>query len=177
MDYDLWMNNIERMLDEIPQLSFTIMSTYNALSVPSYGKFLKDILRLKKKYYRKKYIKYPAIFLDIPYLRYPQHQSVFILTEDFAETIQSHVKFMQNNTRNKFWFLKSYKGFEDVEIERMNRVYEMFLAHPKGDNDPDNKINRKNFYAFVNEHDHRRSTNFLKTFPEMEKFYRHCEGL
>jgi hypothetical protein len=27
----------------------------------------------------------------------------------------------------------------------------------------------------VDEHDKRRGTNFLKTFPELEEFYRECE--
>jgi len=175
MDYKLWMANIERMLKEIPGLSFTIMSTYNALSVPSYGKFLKDVLRLKRKYYRKKFFKTPAIFLDIPYLRYPQHQSVFILTKEFADVIHSHVKYMQDHMQDQLWFFKSYKGFSEVEVERMKRIYEIFLAHPKDESN--NRTNRKNFYTFVNEHDRRRSTNFLETFPEMEKFYQYCGTL
>jgi len=33
----------------------------------------------------------------------------------------------------------------------------------------------KDFYLFVNEHDRRRGTNFLQTFPELEEFYRICE--
>jgi hypothetical protein len=35
--------------------------------------------------------------------------------------------------------------------------------------------NRQNFVAFVDEHDRRRGTNFLKTFPEMEEFYNECK--
>jgi hypothetical protein len=31
--------------------------------------------------------------------------------------------------------------------------------------------NRKDFIAFVDEHDKRRGTNFLETFPEMKNFY------
>jgi len=30
---------------------------------------------------------------------------------------------------------------------------------------------------FVDEHDKRRGTDFLDTFPEMEEFYRMCKGL
>ena len=39
------------------------------------------------------------------------------------------------------------------------------------------KLDRKNFVLFVDEHDKRRATNFLKTFPEMEEFYNYCKSL
>ena len=32
-------------------------------------------------------------------------------------------------------------------------------------------INRNNFVKFVDEHDLRRGTNFLETFPEFEQVY------
>jgi hypothetical protein len=35
---------------------------------------------------------------------------------------------------------------------------------------------KKNFYAFFNEHDRRRQTNFLNTFPEMEEFWMECKN-
>ena len=33
-------------------------------------------------------------------------------------------------------------------------------------------VERNNFVKFVDEHDKRRGTNFLKTFPELEEFYK-----
>ena len=36
--------------------------------------------------------------------------------------------------------------------------------------------NKKNFYAFFNEHDRRRLTRFLNTFPEMEDFWMECKN-
>ena len=42
-------------------------------------------------------------------------------------------------------------------------------------NDPnkiaDINLQRKNFIQFVEEHDKRRNTNFLETFPEFESFF------
>ena len=35
---------------------------------------------------------------------------------------------------------------------------------------------KRNFYAFFNEHDRRRRTNFLNTFPEMEEFWMECKN-
>ena len=38
-------------------------------------------------------------------------------------------------------------------------------------------INRIDFVKFVDEHDRRRGTNFLQTFPELGQFYDSCKSL
>jgi hypothetical protein len=170
MDYRQWIANIERVLTEVPGVGFTIMSTYNALSVPSYTKFLQDVLRLKALYYRPEY-KQTAVLLDIPYLRWPPHQSIFILTEDFATTIKEHVDFITSYAEGTA--TETYRGFDRLEVERMKRIYEIFLSHTE----PNIETNRKDFVVFVDEHDRRRGTNFLTTFPELTEFYNYCKGL
>ena len=170
MDYTQWINNIERVLTEVPSVGFTIMSTYNALSVTSYTKFLQDVLRLKTQYYKPEY-KQTAVLLDIPYLRWPPHQSIFILTTDFATTIKEHVDFVQSYAEGTV--TETYRGFDRLEVERMKRIYEIFQSH----NESDTVKNQKDFIVFVDEHDRRRGTNFLDTFPEMVKFYNYCRQL
>ena len=61
--------------------------------------------------------------------------------------------------------------FKDFEIQKMQRN----LAHWRENADASMQ-QKKNFYAFFNEHDRRRSTNFLNTFPEMEEFYTECKN-
>jgi hypothetical protein len=36
------------------------------------------------------------------------------------------------------------------------------------------KLQRADFYRFFNEHDKRRHTDFLKTFPQMKEFWEEC---
>jgi sulfatase maturation enzyme AslB (radical SAM superfamily) len=170
LDYAQWITNIRRVLTEVPQATFTIMSTYNALSVPSYAKFLQDVLRLKTQYYKPKY-KQTAVLLDIPYLRWPPHQSIFILTEDFTTTIKEHVDFVQSYAEGTA--TETYQGFDRLEVERMKRIYEIFQSH----NEADTVKNQKDFVVFVDEHDRRRGTNFSATFPEMVTFYNYCHQL
>ena len=67
---------------------------------------------------------------------------------------------MQKNSGNDL----GYGAFKDFEIQKMLRN----LAYWKKNADA-NVQNKKNFYAFFNEHDRRRRTNFLNTFPEMEE--------
>ena len=37
------------------------------------------------------------------------------------------------------------------------------------------KQNKADFYRFFTEHDLRRTTDFLKTFPEMKDFWNECK--
>lgn len=177
MNYNQWITNIERMIKEVPGLTFTVMSTYNALSVSSYTEFLKDIVRLKKECYNPALHKSSPVLLDIPYLRFPTHQSVFILTEEFEQQVYDQVTFMYSHLENKNWEGSAMRGFHEHEAERMKRIYEMVKTHPKALNEAYNDVNRKDFKIFVDEHDRRRGTNFLETFPELEKFYNHCGSI
>jgi hypothetical protein len=39
----------------------------------------------------------------------------------------------------------------------------------------DNSLIKADFYRFFNEHDRRRGTDFLATFPEMRAWWQECE--
>ncbi len=65
-------------------------------------------------------------------------------------------------------------GYTDVEIQKMKRIYDWMIS-PQ-----DNKqqmCNRLDFYLFFSEHDKRRGTNFVKTFPEYEDFFNFCKTI
>jgi organic radical activating enzyme len=149
LSYNQWLENCYKFLDTIPEAKLTIMSTYNALSVSSFDMFLTDVDKLKR-------YKPNSVSIDISMLRWPEHLSINILTDDFLPIIESHKTFM-----------KSKNTFQSYEINRMERV---FL---------DNKntyFSKRDFTVFVDEHDRRRGTNFLKTFPEMRDFYQGCKN-
>ena len=172
LDYNQWLLNCEKYLSTVPNSKLGIMSTYNALSVTSYNKFLNDVAALNVKYgkltWYEKILKFVLrkqfdkrmVVLDIPYLNNPPHQSVGILTEDFLESINDQIATMRD------------LGFYHSEIQKLERllsIYQSKLGNDQVDN-------RKDFIVFVDEHDKRRGTNFLKTFPEMTEFYNLCKG-
>lgn len=167
MDYDKWLSNLHRVYEEVPECTFTIMSTYNLLSVPTYGKFLDDMLAIKRKYGRHDSWRNPLL-LDIPYLRHPFHQSIFIVEKDMLPMIYDQVTQMYQNLEYKHWMGTANRGFFEYEADKLKRIYEMAEAYV-----PDQycTTSRKNFVAFVDEHDKRRGTNFLETFPEFERTY------
>jgi organic radical activating enzyme len=167
LNYDEWLNNIRRVLDEVPNCTFTIMSTYNFLSIFTYDKFIKDILAIKHEYSTHLTVHSPII-LDAPYLRWPEHQAIFIMPEKFLPLIYDQVTLMHQNVENSNWYGSANKGFYQWEADKFKRIYELVM-HMK---DPVQVTRQQmDFIKFVDEHDLRRGTNFLETFPEMEETY------
>jgi organic radical activating enzyme len=167
MNYELWLKNIHRAYQEVPSIQITIMSTYNYLSMTSYIPFLQDILDIKREYHRWDDQRTPML-LDIPYLRFPNHQAVFIMEPEQIQLIYDQVTFMYQNLEYKNWYGTANRGFFEHEADKLKRIYNIAK-----DNKIDNwtNVNRKNFIAFVDEHDRRRGTNFLQTFPEYQSVY------
>ena len=169
MNYSRWLANIYKIYEAVPDIEFTIMSTYNILSIPSYTKFLDDILAIKRCYGDHKNNVNPML-LDIPYLRFPQHQAVFLANEKLAEMVYDQVTHMYRNLEYRGWSGTANRGFYEHEADKLKRVYEMVEHSVKNKNEyVDN--NRRNFVKFVNEHDRRRGTDFLSTFPELTEFF------
>ena len=168
LDYELWKSNIQRVLDQVPECTFTIMSTYNLLSVASYMKFLKDVVEIKNKYGGPNGRLNPLI-LDTPYLRYPSHQAIFLLPNNTAEFIQEQVDFMQQHMEDRNDPEKINTGFAEWEVEKFKRILELM----KSKEEMGGRVLQahKDFVAFVDEHDRRRGTDFKKTFPEYVTLY------
>lgn len=167
MNYNLWLKNIHKVYEEIPGFQFTIMSTYNLLSVTTYIPFLQDMLDIKKKYGT---VDYSPLLLDIPYLRYPEHQTIFLLEEEQIEMIREQVTFMYQNLESKEWSELANRGFYQSEADKLKRIYTMAKNSATNTNEY-TFTNREDFVKFVDEHDKRRGTNFLETFPELTNFY------
>jgi hypothetical protein len=167
MDYSLWLKNIYRLLNELPGLNITVMSTYNALSVTGYKEFLKDIFEIKKTFPSATAATVAAtrLLLDIPYLRYPPHQSIFIIPAAFHHYVEEQINFVNNNIEYEKGI--NY-GFNRFEAEKLKRVYDLIKSNVENE---ETIINRDDFVRFVDEHDIRRGTNFLETFPELKEFY------
>lgn len=158
MKYFQWLNNIRHALSMNDKLEFTVMSTYNLLSIPSYKMMLEDLTKIILEY------RTPTnkrILVDIPYLRFPEHQTVFIMDQDHLCYIQEQIDYMAQNIDNYV--------FNEIELDKLKRIY---TVAKEGLEIKDLMRHRKDFIRFVNEHDRRRETNFVKTFPEYAELYK-----
>jgi hypothetical protein len=82
---------------------------------------------------------------------------------------------MYRNKEHAYWPPLCGYGFYEHEINKMERLYYVAKDEPRSKQDL--YRNRKDFALFFDEHDRRRGTNFLKTFPEMSDFYHMCKEL
>ena len=166
MNYNKVIDNVHEFLDRIPgRNSVTFIITYNNLSVTSIDKLLKDIQLLRKKHSTT----YQRVWFDIPLLRQPAWQQITLLPESYQQIHQENIEWMRANSGED---QKDYSLFKDFEIQKMQRNLTYWQKNHANTNEQ-----KKNFYAFFNEHDRRRSTSFLKTFPEMREFWEECKNL
>jgi organic radical activating enzyme len=175
LDYNKWLDNCYKILDEIPQSRLVNMATYNALSVTSFQDFMTDFLSLRKEFNTGPERRNPVNF-DVSYLRWPPHQAVFVLDRSYLQSIEDTVTYMYRNKEHGYWPPLCGNGFYDYEINKMQRIHSVFKeGYYRGKQQE--MQNRRDFASFVDEHDRRRGTSFLETFPEMEDFYFECKSV
>ena len=89
--------------------------------------------------------------------------------------LKPQLDFMLNNLEDMHVRGKENMGFFKWEADKFQRLYDIIDQEQQDEWTVTN--NRKDFITFVNEHDKRRGTDFLKTFPEMEKEYHQWSNL
>jgi hypothetical protein len=160
-------DNVNRFLTKIPyRNSLTFIITMNNLSVLGLQRQLEWILDLRSIHSKT----YQRVWFDTPLLRTPTWQSLQILPEVYVGVLERVADWMELHLETEE---RPFQGFKDYEVQRMRRDIDWMKA---GRNlDPDYvKLQRADFYRFFNEHDKRRKTDFLTTFPEMTEFWNEC---
>ena len=158
LDAGQFFRNLERLLQTCPKIKVVIMCTFNALSVFRFKEFLEKVSEIKKRYASCRYPGESRLILDISYLRAPRHQAVPVLGGKFNFLLQEAYDFMAQD-----------KAFTQIEKEKMRRVLAWAQETARA---TDQDIPRRDLMIFLTEHDRRRGTDFLKTFPELKEFAR-----
>ena len=166
LNYNKMMDNVHDFLTLIPvRNSVTFIITYNNLSVTSLDKLLRDIQQLRREHSKT----YQRVWFDIPLLRQPAWQQITLLPEAYQQIHQDNMDWMRANSGED---QNDYTLFKDFEIQKMQRNLAYWQT-----NYADDKQQKKNFYAFFAEHDRRRETSFLRSFPEMREFWEECKNV
>jgi organic radical activating enzyme len=160
----LW-DRVNQFLTEIPgRNSITFIVTMNNLSVTTLDSLFAGILGLRHVYSKT----YQRVWFDTPVLRQPAWQRLDILPESYADRLEHLWAWMlkqQETEENRF------KGFKDYEIAKLDRD----IAWMRAGQGQDHAQEKADFFRFFSEHDRRRGTDFLKTFPEMSTWWKECE--
>jgi organic radical activating enzyme len=168
LDTDRLTEYVYRYLHEVPyRNSLTFIITMNNLSVLGLQRQLEYILRLRQEHSTT----YQRVWFDTPLLRTPSWQSLQILPPAYVGILERTADWMELNIETPD---APFQGFKDYEVQRLRRDIDWMK---EGCNlDPKYvKLQRADFYRFFTEHDSRRDTDFLQTFPEMTQWWKECE--
>ena len=167
---DFWrvVRRTEEFLSKVPERnSLTFIITMSNLNILGLKKLLEHILDLRDMHSHT----YQRVWFDTPILRQPTWQSLQIMPAVYARRLQDVVDWMSTNMETE---KRPFRGFKDYEVQRLQRVVDWMKEGSKLD--PDYVImQRADFYRFFNEHDKRRKTDFVNTFPEMREFWSECK--
>jgi organic radical activating enzyme len=156
---------VTRYLKEIPyRNSLTFIVTMNNLSVIGFRDLMEWILMLRRDHSQT----YQRVWFDTPVLRTPAWQSLQILPESYASVLERTADWMEQNLETAD---NPFQGFKDYEVQRLRRD----IAWMREGQKQDHSQTKADFYRFFSEHDRRRNTNFLETFPEMTAWWNECE--
>jgi hypothetical protein len=104
-------------------------------------------------------------------LRQPTWQSLQLLPESYVEQLEYLWAWMIRQIETE---ATRFQGFKDYEIARLDRDIAWMRDGQKLSAEYINR-NKADFYRFFTEHDRRRGTDFLRTFPEMGTWWAECE--
>ena len=165
MEFDRVKSNVHNYLTNIPSYnSLTFIITMNNLSVIGLQPLLEWILQLRQQHSTT----YQRVWFDTPVLRDPSWQSLQILPESYADKLEQVRDWMLTHLETAS---TPFQGFKDYEVQRLDRD----IAWMRSVQHQDHARARADFYRFFGEHDRRRGTDFLKTFPEMKSWWAECE--
>jgi len=165
MDFHRVKSRVNHFLVDIPNRnSLTFIITMNNLSVLGLQQQLEWILQLRQQHSHT----YQRVWFDTPVLRQPAWQSLQILPEAYAVILERTADWMEENLETAE---DPFHGFKDYEVQRLRRDIAWMREGQRNNNVPA----KADFYRFFSEHDRRRNTNFLATFPDMQAWWQECE--
>jgi organic radical activating enzyme len=162
LEIDRFIQNVEYVLDHLPNVKVIFMCTFNALSLPGFEKYLEIIRSLKLRYLLPDGS--TRVILSISHLRLPAFLSVQMLPKRYLLYVEQSLNYMLRFSQGNGTFV-----FSEYEISQLRRI----LTSLKNQNAIDEKkiLLQRKFFSFITEYDHRKNLNFEKTFPEFSDFY------
>jgi organic radical activating enzyme len=159
LDYDLWMHNVQELLERDHIKAMHFMCTINALCLDSLDTFLDQLVRLKQVYGRER------VNFTLNILRFPSFQSALILPE--------HLKLYYCN-RLIDWTVqhKDQTYLHEHEINHVNRLInyldQVTTPHSEAFDLPQLHNDFKQFFI---QYDQRRDKNLTATFTVLAEWY------
>jgi hypothetical protein len=159
LDYDLWMHNVQELLEHEHICAVHCMSTINALCLDTLDVFLDQLVRLKKVYGRER------VNFTLNILRFPSFQSALVLPESLKNMYRLRLIDWLNKHQDRDYL-------QEHEIHHTQRLID-YLDVVKTPHSEAFDMPRlhNDFRQFYQQYDQRRDKNFVNTFPVMADWY------
>lgn len=164
LKYDVWRENLVRVIEEGKIRQVVIMMTINSLCLFSITEFLDDMLKLKKKYGSHKPI------VDFNILRWPAFMSPLTLPDDIKRELHGKLSIWYRRHKNNPLLNMN----EKAQIERLIDYIEV-VNRGHATTELDMSMQFHDFKSFYVQYDKRRGKSFIETFPELEDWYNSLE--
>ena len=157
MDYDKFIDNLDKIMTALPEVQIVFMTTVNALSAFNFHEFLEDIIILRAKHVKD--AAHSTLGLSVNYLRWPMFQDIRILPKDVKEKAKKNITEVMEAHRNKVpGFGEALFYLEEIDqLERLMKYMDQDL--------PNHTEMLQDFKLFYNEYDQRRELDFERVFP------------
>jgi hypothetical protein len=159
LDYDLWMHNVQELLEHDAINAVHCMATINALCLTSLPDLLTQLVNLKRVYGRER------VSFTLNILRFPSFQSPLVLPDYLRRTFELNLtEWLRNHVRDPLMHehelnhLRRLIDYLDVVKTPHSEAFDM----PKLHND---------FGQFFAQYDGRRNKDFAATFPVLADWY------
>jgi len=159
LDYDLWMHNVQELLEHDVIKAVHCMATINALCLDSLPDLLDQLIRLKQVYGRER------VNFTLNILRFPSFQSALVLPDElrskYKHSLETWLTLNQSNPL-----------LQEHEINHMSRLIDYLdvVKTPHSDAFDMPKLHN-DFRQFYTQYDQRRGKNFTATFPNLADWY------
>jgi len=161
INYEKFLENLRTIMKASAEnVHFSIMTTVNILSLPSFSNFLEEFLKIREEFHEGDGWEHSKITLSVNYLRWPMHLQCTLLDKEVREMYADRIEALADkyvvssleNPHNTIFYLEeanAIKRFCDYL-----RSAETAVEH------------RADFVKFISAYDQRRNKNFNNTFPE-----------
>lgn len=166
LDIEKYESNLHYYLQNSATPYISFMVTFCLLAIPRFTDFLDKVLEFRKIYNTDQ--SYQRINFDTPYTVEPPHLTARIADDWFVERLEYTCNYLLERVDDN-----DINAFSMVEYEKLKRVLD-WVKRSRYEGDELN-MNRRDFAAFVDEHDRRRDTDFHAAFPELKDFYNMCK--
>ena len=164
MDYNQWLQNLDRLVTEGNVKATTMMMTINSLCLASLTEFMDEMLEFKRKHDSQ------SPYLSLNILRFPSFQSAAILPDHIKRYYKTKLQnwldeiIEKNEKLSDGWSLL----VSDAERDQVQRLVD-YLDVVKTPHRETAEIPMlyNDFRRFYEQYDERRGKSFRDTFPQM----------